>query len=580
MLDKIHNVVPEESTETEGDSSTECNKNSSPQEVSYLDVLHRALFFRKLVRSVANRISWPPQMCNLVPDRSEEIIPDGLYNLLLWMIEGYDSDNEDPVPLDVKHKAQSPNIHRKVVSIAQDIIYCTSKGRIWTPKHILLPMTIHNMTGSKSVVTLINCFGHGISYTELEELQTAMAESRLSQNNADDVYLPSNINPAQRVNLCFDNNDINEETLSGSGTTHCTNGIAIQRQVDFNFSTSVAVISCQKHRSKARTIATPPSSLAEYCQKGRCGPGKMDLNLSEFTCKHMLTAEKLDFVWFLTPFAKFGDVCKMSEDPQCIPSWTGFNSLVTDTVPRTTSIGYCPVIGSSPTELSTVYSLLQYAKEVAVKTGQPDIVVTLDQAIYAKAQDILWSKCDEFSNVVLRMGAFHTAMTFMAVIGKRFADAGLASLMVESGVLASGSVSAVLNEKHYNRGIRIHKIAMEALQQLRWIAYISSTKSPELPETFISGIHKVQQSCKTQDVQALLAQPTFNNLHSGFKRFCVDLSSKHPLANFWGSYIEMVGLLLSFIRATREGNWNLHLNVLSVCYHGYLHMIVSIIVAT
>ena len=156
----------------------------------------------------------------------------------------------------------------------------------------------------------------------------------------------------------------------------------------------------------------------------------------------------------------------MSEDPQCIPSWTGFNSLVTDTVPRTTSIGYCPVIGSSPTELSTVYTLLQYAKEVAVKTGQPDVVVTLDQAIYAKAQDILWSKCDEFSNVVLRVGAFHTAMTFMAVIGKHFADAGLASLMVESGVLASGSVLAVLNGKHYNRGIRIHKIAMEALQQL------------------------------------------------------------------------------------------------------------------
>ena len=67
-------------------------------------------------------------MCNLLPDRSEEIIPDGLYNLLLWMIEGYDSDNEDPVPLDVKQKAQSSNMHRKVVSIAQDIIYCTSKG--------------------------------------------------------------------------------------------------------------------------------------------------------------------------------------------------------------------------------------------------------------------------------------------------------------------------------------------------------------------------------------------------------------------------------------------------------------------
>ena len=50
-------------------------------------------------------------MCNLLCDRSEEIIPPGgLYNLLLWMIEEYDSDNEDPIaiPLDAKHRAQSP----------------------------------------------------------------------------------------------------------------------------------------------------------------------------------------------------------------------------------------------------------------------------------------------------------------------------------------------------------------------------------------------------------------------------------------------------------------------------------------
>ena len=39
------------------------------------------------------------------------------------------------------------------------------------------------------------------------------------------------------------------------------------------------------------------------------------------------------------------------------------------------------------------------------------------------------------------MGAFHPAMKLMVVIGKHFADAGLASLMVELGVLASGSIS-------------------------------------------------------------------------------------------------------------------------------------------
>ena len=106
MLDKVRDdfVQSEENTETEGYSSTEDNLCSSPhkQEISYLDILHCALFIRKLVKSLTNRIPWPPQICNLLPERSEEIIPDCLYNLLLWIIEGYETDNEDIVPLNKK----------------------------------------------------------------------------------------------------------------------------------------------------------------------------------------------------------------------------------------------------------------------------------------------------------------------------------------------------------------------------------------------------------------------------------------------------------------------------------------------
>ena len=34
---------------------------------------------------------------------------------------------------------------------------------------------------------------------------------------------------------------------------------------------------------------------------------------------------------------------------------------------------------------------------------------------------------------------------------------------------------------------------------------------------------------------------------------------KSKLFAFWDSYVEMVELLLTFIRAEREGNWSLHL---------------------
>ena len=56
----------------------------------------------------------------------------------------------------------------------------------------------------------------------------------------------------------------------------------------------------------------------------------------------------------------------------------------------------------------------------------------------------------------------------LAIIGKRFADAGLADLLIESGVLGPSTVCSVLSGKHYNRGVRAHKAAMEALFRTLW----------------------------------------------------------------------------------------------------------------
>ena len=57
---------------------------------------------------------------------------------------------------------------------------------------------------------------------------------------------------------------------------------------------------------------------------------------------------------------------------------------------------------------------------------------------------------------------------YLAVIGRHFGSAGLRDVLVEADILASGSVDAVLEVHHYNRGIRAHKLLSEALGRLRW----------------------------------------------------------------------------------------------------------------
>ena len=88
-------------------------------------------------------------------------------------------------------------------------------------------------------------------------------------------------------------------------------------------------------------------------------------------------------------------------------------------------------------------------------------MLTLDQAIYAKAQDIVSKHCDEFKRITLRVGGFHVACTFLAVISLRFGDAGLRDLMVESSLVGPSAVSAVLRGNHYNPALRSSKIIFE-----------------------------------------------------------------------------------------------------------------------
>ena len=57
-------------------------------------------------------------------------------------------------------------------------------------------------------------------------------------------------------------------------------------------------------------------------------------------------------------------------------------------------------------------------------------------------------------------------MAFMSILNTRFGDAGLQNALVQSSIVAEGSVDSALHGKSYNRGIRLHKIYYEALNRL------------------------------------------------------------------------------------------------------------------
>ena len=110
--------------------------------------------------------------------------------------------------------------------------------------------------------------------------------------------------------------------------------------------------------------------------------------------------------------------------------------------------------------------MLNQAQSICDYLNLVEIVCVFDQAIYEKAVDILWTEGGKFQKIIPRMGEFHTCMNLLGTIGKRFEDAGLRDLALESGIVAEGSVNTVMSGKAYNRAVRFHKLMYESYCEL------------------------------------------------------------------------------------------------------------------
>ena len=88
---------------------------------------------------------------------------------------------------------------------------------------------------------------------------------------------------------------------------------------------------------------------------------------------------------------------------QTISSWTGFNIQTrSDVTVIQDTVGYLPTINAPATEMSTVNEVLEQTLRIMQSLQLPNIVCVFDQALYAKATEIIW-KHEKFRNIIIRM---------------------------------------------------------------------------------------------------------------------------------------------------------------------------------
>ena len=217
-----------EDEDDDDDDQYEGNDNSFKRQTDAVsmnkNMYFAALEVRKLLtESKGVNSEWPPDSHDLTLLLARESISVKLYNFLAWCL-GFSSDPVNNQMVDISSSESA-----KVVSIAQDLIYAESKGKKQTHKSLALGMAVRQMTGSHRLLRILHGLGHTASTSTIYRHDTALAILS-SDGQEKEITIPRNMNQHAFTTIVWDNNDFNEETVSGKGITHVANGIIVQNK--------------------------------------------------------------------------------------------------------------------------------------------------------------------------------------------------------------------------------------------------------------------------------------------------------------------------------------------------------------
>lgn len=172
-------------------------------------LFYAAIEVRELLQESNGVDSWPPDSHNLTLELATNFIPVKLYNFLARCL-GFLSEPVGDKMVEVTRSEKT-----KVISIVQDMIYAESRRKKQTHKSLALGMTVRQITGSVRLLKILHGLGHTVSASTVYKHDTALA---LASTKGQEIIIPQNMKPEVFTTTVWDNNDFNEETLSGKGT--------------------------------------------------------------------------------------------------------------------------------------------------------------------------------------------------------------------------------------------------------------------------------------------------------------------------------------------------------------------------
>ena len=248
-------------------------------------------------------------------------------------------------------------------------------------------------------------------------------------------------------------------------------------------------------------------------------------------------------------------------------TWNAYNSLISTSGTKTNVAVVPPLIRHSPTSWPGLYTALKRAQNISTLVVGEDkpTVITLDLQLYEKAQKLM-SKEDMTGKFVLRIGELHTVFSALKAIGRYIEGSGIDQLWVEAGMYTSTTVRQILEGTHLFRAMEAHMVTLITLYSLLM---------PALWDNGLYGKTEIEKAAVDVNISAKEMQEPSQikeahvKLVSAIEQvgFMANLNNIDDhlggggggMHSFLRNYMKQFECILRHIRASRQGEWQLHL---------------------
>lgn len=548
---------------------------NKPSEDSELEVIYDCA---KIVRKEINEASMWQFNGSLEPDE-KDIAPTKLFTLLQWILSGVVSD------LHTEHRTE--DVNTSAMLLAQQIMYHTKTDRQvnYKPKkdeeertfrhHREYPLQVgvgllsHQQMRSRSMIDVLHQLGVSVDYTRILRIETQLAQAVLRNSSEHNIYIPPELTKGKFIFLSVDNSDFSEDTPDGKNNLHATAMIVSQRKTRESSKVTLDVLNeVPKHKSLPET-SIPQTELQPCYVPKNAQPKFPGFDLDTKPSRNITeNAQQSDLAWAVSH-----SITRSQSDQPQIPTWSPYNSKLKSTALPLTTVAMMPLLAAPAHEWSTMLTVLMQAQKItAIVMGENrKTIITFDLQLYEMAVKLQLYKAPEFDHMIFRIGEMHTVMTSLRALGASIEDSGLDDAWVEADIYGPTTKHQILDGNHMKRALTAHSITYSALHDLYIEAFLKNERTDGDAECtrVLQASLEMNAICQEKQYEELgaqhdklLAALETDNLKARLENFDKGMESQNPLFKFVRDYMKFVGCIMMFVRATREGNWKLHLESL------------------